>query len=469
MTSPSALSRRLVATLLVAGCWSTVAQVGAADSSTSSAVDTRTAQAALTPHDLEVLRVLRAQREAGHSIDAGLALELTTLCADDPRAAVRVLLDGNLPATEVDPQPQAINRYQESMALAALAASDRGRVRSALPPAAQWTEALQPRLVRILGACSQPETIGDVVRAAKPESLEPAGIAVEDVSRATRDALRAAIGQVLGRGLGHLDRLEAELAGLSDHLALSVLAGLGDVGSGAALPLLSRQLAQRSSVQTAVLNEIARCAPSVDRRLDDEVARAVLRLLDPQDPHLSTAAIRALGALRSLDAVDDLVQLLTSDGDLAEQAHRALVQISGSSLPANADLWRERLEVERNFEKRGLNSHLHALQDASIGDLAAHLRALDGHFMARDAIAEQLSLLLLRDEVLVRRAACVSLGRTGSVQGLKPLAALLDESTGVDNDLAGQARDALISIAGTDLGPTAGDWLDWLSEQAPQR
>lgn len=452
----------VVATALLAvGAQAAPAQLGARATSAEPTSDS-------------IHRLLRAQRDAGHAVDAALLAELEPLAARDPRALVAVVLDDHVPPVDEGDTPQRLNRYQRELALSALASAPPGALEPPRAAAiAQEPVTQQAAALRIAGVIFAPReaplllALATACLPAPPDDEPTAPAPAPD--RALTDAFRAALGRVVAHGPESFDALSRSLPDVDRRLVPAAIAAIGDVGDPRALPLLRDELRRRRDTETLALAAIERCAPSLDPEIDSVVARSVATFLDPNDSHRCGAAVRALGALTTDVALDDLVDLLGREDGLAVEAHRALRAIGRCALPQDAELWRAWLADQRAFASHDLPRLVRDLGALEVRALAPRLRALAGRPLARHDLADEIALLLDHRNSNVRRTACAQLGALGSASALFALAEALDDDAAV----AEAALAALATITpATDDRPTEPDrraWVDWIALQTPRR
>jgi len=248
---------------------------------------------------------------------------------------------------------------------------------------------------------------------------------VESVLRGTSGgaAERAALARVLGRRLAP-DAIGA-LMGLAGDLDLGVrrsaVAALGLAADG-------------SDAQVGLLSAL---------------------LSDP-DIGIRKAAVVALGRLRSTAAVDLVIPLLEAgDPGLERDAHYALKEITGQTLPPEAEEWRAFWDEERVQAARDLPLLLLEIES---GDPAATIRALReaaSMVAGRERIRRAVLPLFGSPNPSVRAAACATLGSLRDVGAVEALIGALEDP---DPGVWDAAWKALQSITGRSLPPRADLW-----------
>ena len=417
------------------------------------------------PHVRACLQVLRDQRAAGHGVDEQLRSRLIELATVDAGPVVELLLDGQLPPIEEGDEVQLFNRYQEDLALDAVAAAGTGIASAPLPTSRSLrrTEGRELRIgLRLLGITLPGERAEEIVDATErldEETGEPLPL-----GRERREALRHGLADLVERDLpGALGPLERELADGPEDVRLAIVTALGDVADPRALGSLVEALTERRLRADLLLGQIAKVGPTLDGKANDAAARELVNLLGDPTTSVRESAIHALGVLRSSVAVEPLVELLRTPGPLADQAHRSLQRITGSRLPANATLWDALVRSERELGSRA-EELVAELRRQPVSKQAGLFRELAGATIARDAVAEAIVELLDADERALREATARLLARLDSPRALDGLLAALwrdPESESV--------RAALTELFQEDLGPEPLTWEQSARERLPLR
>ena len=377
--------------------------------------------AALTEHVREVAADRAPRKERAARLEAlGLpALELLLLeptLAEDTEDLIPAILDG-----------KTDEELQET-ALALLRGPERIR-KAALPYLLRLPRAAL--VLPFLEHVAAPSEEGDIGERAAlcarlgelcaQHGLSSVSLLLEQ--SAAVPPLRAAIAAVLGgsgrpEAIGMLARLVRD----SDRgVRLAAIEALGEIddGSGSQVPLLTALLAEG-------------------------------------DPLAQKRAAVALGRLHALGAVDSLISLLDSrDRGLADDAHWALCEIAGRSLPPDAQAWRSFWQTERARAANELPPLLLELQSGEPAVIIEALRGAGGFVAGRQELRPALLALLSSEDPVVRAAACTTLGQLRDKGALPALVAALDDP---DPLVWEAAWKALKRITGRNLPPRSALW-----------
>ena len=227
------------------------------------------------------------------------------------------------------------------------------------------------------------------------------------------------------------------------------------------LPALLEALGQDEALDGHVLAQLARCGPLLPATWTERAGRRLAPWAG--NPEAPTAG-RALDALSALGCVDQIQTFVEFLGDprqsVREAALRGLRVLTGREESGEPEPWQAWIAQERDFSRGALFDQLDGLRYAPVPELADRLRALDGHGLLRNEIAEGLARLLERPEGPVRELACRRLGASGSAAALEPLLHVLK-----DESLREVASEALAQLTGREEP----DWLAWAEacEAAP--
>lgn len=415
-----------------------------------------------------IVRLLRAQRNAGHGVDPQLLEALQGLASDAPEVIVEVLLDGWLPAMDAGEEPMLANVYQRELALESLVGVDPDRVRRLIPSAAElrstdervlaagmrliaWTQA--PAEARRGIALSRPDegpTDADAEGAAPLRSVF------------LRAELRACLTHMLERDPSTAQSLWPDLVAGTEGDRAAILGALGAAAHPRALPVLVDALELTGIDRRAVLEAIASAGRSFDPELDRRAVDSLLDLVHSPDPALASPAARALAALDDPLAVPALVARLRFADGAATALRDALEDLTGARLPSDPAPWDAYLQAELEWSRVVMDGVTARLARADATDLVALLRPLAGRRLQRDELSRVLCERL-EDGYRPVRTACASLlAQLGSPWAVDPLVGALESEPG---ELA--YSQALSRITGATLGPDAAAWRAWLDARRP--
>lgn len=217
-------------------------------------------------------------------------------------------------------------------------------------------------------------------------------------------------------------------------------------------PLLDLTEDPQPEVRIAAAAALGEIDDGSDRQLP-----ALLRLLAEKDPTGKKCAAVALGRLRASGAVERLTAALeTDDPGVRGDVHWALREITGQSLPPEAEPWRTYWLAERERADRDLPILLLELRSADPPIVVAAMRDLAGFPAGRGKIRAALRPLIASgSDMGVRTAAFALLAQLQDRSAVPALVGALDEK---DPEIWEAAWNALKRITGKNLPPSAAAW-----------
>jgi len=235
---------------------------------------------------------------------------------------------------------------------------------------------------------------------------------------------------------------------------------LGLAGEVEALPYLAGMLEDRA-ISRVALQEISRLAPRAPKASRAGLADRVRPYLEASDKATRGHAIRALVALRDDKAVPDLIAVVEGEDRGGRDAVFAgLRELTGRSLPDQAARWRSWYDEELRWFEKDATVALDSLGSGEEAQVVAAIRAISGHGLERDRLAEGI-VRVLREHpsAAVRAQACLGLERLRSRAGLEGLALALSDP---DATVGSHALQALRSITGLNLPWDPNAWREAL-------
>jgi len=267
-------------------------------------------------------------------------------------------------------------------------------------------------------------------------------------------------------GLRHLlaeDRqtlrlLEEPLAAAQVPLALVLCEALATSPDGEALRLLTQLFGRTPELDLAALEALATQGERYPWSAGATVSKRLLAALQQGEPHVRSAAARALGRTRDLAAVPALIECLGVPA-LERTAEWALREITGQARLAGAGAWRAWSAAESAWWRGEGERALDQLQPSSGGSVASALRALMAHPAGRDRTARALGPVL--DELAPELAvlACQALQQLDAREAVPHLVDLLGSP---DPAVRAAAAGALRALTGADLPAEPRPWEDYV-------
>ncbi len=231
----------------------------------------------------------------------------------------------------------------------------------------------------------------------------------------------------------------------------------GKAGGPPALRVLSDLLGRIPGAEALILGEMARLGPSVPHPVDLDVADEIRRQLDSGEPQIVIAAILAAHGLGDTGSVDRLIGLLDTPYGGGAKAHAALRDLTGKRFAADRYSWLEWYREEREWWKTEARSQLARIPHGDPAEVSGILQGLAGKRLYRHELAPGVTAALRRTEVDLVRLGCAVLSNLGSPLVVSDLIEVLEYPNPAVHE---EARRALRSITGKDLGPDPVAWQE---------
>jgi len=403
---------------------------------------------------IESLRALRGDEPPTEATVEDFLVENAKSCVD---LCLQLMLQQSVPAT-AEGTPQRLSIQQESIMLAALARMPADVVRQSADRLLLGATEEHARVVtcRVYGRFGNAFDV-DLLFA----------LACEEDAEETTAALRAGFRD----GLHHLITRPDVAAALGRKwsstppaLREPMLQALGDARDPRALPLLSDVITWSDEWASLAIAQVRLIGPSLDEPRNRTVADSLADRLDDSDVRIRESACIALGELRSEDHIEKLIELLDhSNRVLRDAAHKALMRISGETLPPNTKLWTVWHEREREAVSRMLARLSEPVLSGAPVPLLELLRESTRLELGRHDLADALTPALDHSNDLVRLTACRVMTQLAS-----PIAidALLHALGDPEDEVRDAALNALISITGVEGLESPTEWRDYLEDRS---
>ncbi len=236
-----------------------------------------------------------------------------------------------------------------------------------------------------------------------------------------------------------------------------LVAALGRRGGNEALDVLSDLVGAFDDHDSLVFSAVTQASATAGTSSCENAAARVRPHLVSAAPTKLQACAAALGALRDIEALPDLIELLeTSEGGVRKTVHASLCRIAERSFPATVSAWKTWHRREVLWYSTEAAGQLARAAEGSSADALDALRVIGQHPLFRDALAADIVELLDHDDPRVRAATCDASARLRSRHSARPLAMRLgDEEASVSD----AARRALEEILKADPGVDATECL----------
>jgi hypothetical protein len=355
------------------------------------------------------------------ALGAGLApIAAGILCGE---IAVPESVPDSEPELPVDPR---LVELRDGVLRQALARLDQGVVVDHLARRASGDAPLEVRLcaARLLGESRHPRAVDVLLQVAA--GIEPIHL--------SRSYVLQSFEQPLAEALAVDPRADAALSGRMARLDPAVrdvlLRAAVQADSAATRRFLASRLTASAAEQGIVLGAIAAGRPGAFEASPEQLEALRARLSAPDDG-LARLAAMALGKLEDRDALEELIELLSSEDALeVKAAHEALRGISGSDLGAQPAAWRAWLAAEEAWWEEQAPVELQRLASGERKLVHRALQELQRHPLYRHESAPQVAQLLQEEDDLLVLAGCDALGALGSREALPALIDALALSEG---------------------------------------
>lgn len=196
---------------------------------------------------------------------------------------------------------------------------------------------------------------------------------------------------------------------------------------------------------------------------DHRISFRLRRFLDEPNPYIRKEAALALGKLRDIESIHDLINLLDdAHPGVIDTAHWALKQISGKRFSKSSVYWDTWWQDEEEKYQTELDDLLGQIHGEVTGRRVMAIRGLSRMVLGREEIADNLLQLTSDNNPMIRGEACAALGIMKISQAVPDLIACLDDT---NNDAKSRAHRALQQITNQDLPAVRDDWEKWQSSQ----
>ena len=293
--------------------------------------------------------------------------------------------------------------------------------------------------------------------AARLGAMEPVELHSPALARRIAPAFAALLARDPGAFRFLEDLVDTAPAPLLPVLA-DVLAGTG--GSGA-FAILERLLGRSVELDLCVLEAVGKLD-----RFDTEVpadrrAWLLRRYVNAQDPRLQRNAMTALGRLRDVESVPDMLAGLDEGRDprVRRAAHWAIQETTGLGWRLDVERWQRWYEGEEAWYETSFGELTLRITSDDPAVAFDALRHLALHPLYRAEMIETVARALSHESPGVARAACGILVRLDDPGAIEPLIVALADPR---PEIGRAAQGALQALTGQELPADPRAWEDWL-------
>ena len=379
---------------------------------------------AYSPEAATVIETLRILRDP----DAPAQDELLRALLPAARSTVPLLFDvlasRRVPTHDGEPA-QALSIYQEELTLAALGKLPASRVLAQVDTALEVSESARVRraAIRVLGVAGSSSAGRRMLLLARPA---PEGDASPDleIDRATREALREGLADLLEREPSAMGTLKSLRRDAGHDGTIAILRAVGDSRDDRGYDVVLDVLRWTPALAQEALAQIARLRVPEDAGSTAALRRHVSGLLDASDVAVARSAALALAHMNDLESLPGLIELLADDNEgLRRTVHGALVKMTGVRLSARSDSWERWHRREQAWMGADALACERALESSDPGRVAAALREGLAHPLFRATLVESMRQQLVNMNDDIRSLACGALADAGANAAVEDLAA----------------------------------------------
>jgi hypothetical protein len=406
---------------------------------------------AWSPEAKTILETLRLLRSKERPPDAELAPRLAAAGERELGLFFDVLATCSVPAPDAGSKAQTLSESQESLVLLALGQLDREAVLAEVATELGIARDAAARRAAVL-------FIGAVGRANDlPLLLELALVDSETaLEKRIEPALRRATASILARDPASFAQLIEHRRLTRQELVPVLVAAVGDAGDPRGLEVLSEIATWHEDLLLEVMAQIRVLGPSSDPLVNESMKGRLRSNLEEGQPARCKAAMLALAALRDMESIGPLIELLGSEAKvLRDTAHWSLRNLTGLGLDATPEGWARWHQTELAWMVREKPDAFRRLRSNEPAEVSAALRAIGTHPLARDELRAALPDLLANRWPAVRILACRSLAELRARESVEKLVWTLEDREG---DVSRAAHAALRTITGLDLALDPAAW-----------
>jgi hypothetical protein len=397
------------------------------------------------------IQCLRGLRKKERPSDEELARRLSRAGEKLVPFHFGVLAARRVPALAADEEPQVLSEIQERAILSAVALLDRTAVLAHVELALALDGGL-PRRHAALGC------LGAVGRSNDLVGLFELALTADEKKPDERmaAALRRAVTTVCTRDPRALEQLITLRRVTRPELLPMLVRAVGDTHDPRGLAYLSDVTYWHEDLALEVLGQVPALGPSGDEQVDGAMRVRLRSFLDERQPAHCRAAITGLAALGDQEGISPLIPLLASENPgLAQNAHRALIDLTGLLLPPEAEAWQSWHEAELAWLVRQKPAELQRLHSHEPAYVVAALRSLLAHPLARAELRAALPDLLQSQKPALRILACRTLAEIEAHGAVEKLVWTLEDS---QPDVVTAAHEALRKLTGLALPAEPQAW-----------
>jgi len=396
-----------------------------------------------TPAERAAIELLRSLRKKERPDDLELAARLSPAGQRLLPLFFEVLATRSVPALETG-KPQVLSEIQEKAVLLGVSQLERGPVLAYLGASLAVSAEVPRRRAAIacLGAVGHANDL--------PQLFDLTFVSEEHVPDARLlKALESAVSALLARDPHGVEQLITLRRVTRPELLATLVEAVGSTHDPRGLAYLAEVAYWHENLILDVMSQVPLLGPSGDDTVDGALRVRMRTYLDEDRPGLCRAAVTALTALHDTEAIGTLIPLLdTEQGGLAQNAHWALKRLTGLSMGPSAETWSRWHQAEMYWLVRQKPKAFQRLRENDPAAVAAALREVLAHPLARGELATALPDLLRSRWPALRILACTTLAELDAQDSIGRLVWALEDR---DPEVARAAHAALRRLSHLDL------------------
>lgn len=403
---------------------------------------------AATAESIAIGAALRASRSAPAGNTAEFVRRVTKAGPGALAAAFDVLVQRVVPEAEAGDPRQVLSAPQRTILLQALARFPQPDVRAHVA-ARLRAEAADPGAVR-LAAVHVLGVVGTAADLQRLPALAPRkSDENESLTRDARSAVHDACAAILRRDPRAWSVVSDVVRTTDRSAARSLLEAVGSGPDPRALEVLFRSVTCHPDLSALAVASVLTVGPSLDGEITREFADWMAHELPSARKEHRQGLLQAIGALDDGSHAQVLIDALEDDEpEVREAAAWALRRTTGFGYPATPEPWRAWLSDELRWNEVERERARAELESKDPSRVVAALRAYAGRRAWRESLAEDVAIVLQRDEPGLQLAACEVLQGLNAHSAIRPMASLLEAP---EKGVRDAAHRALVSISGLEL------------------
>ena len=298
--------------------------------------------------------------------------------------------------------------------------------------------------VRLLGAIGDARDLQRIAALA-PRKPEPS----EALTRDAFDSLRTATQSILARDARAWAQITDVVRTTDRSAARSMLEAVTTQRDPRALAVLSDGARSHPELAPLCVAGVRKVGPSMHADVTGDFVLWMVGELKFARAEHRRGLYQAIGVLDDGTHAGELIGgLQDPDEPTRDSALWALRKLTGLGFSATPEPWLAWLQSETAWNESARTAHRADLESSDPERVAAALRGYAGRLVNRESLAEEVAVVLERDEPELRHLACEVLASLRALSAIRPMAYLLSAP---EDSVREAAWRALETISGLEL------------------